>query len=147
EQLDLSPEREIQVVVVEVLMIDYLSIGETDRVNHTVEIDIVKLMVEMESYDMKSDKLDKKISKHEADQSVITSCYPTINNQLRNSSNPRQQATSNDGRITLQPVQGRQISFATGTSRTYTLGASRSNSGKQRTVICYNYKGEGHVSK
>ncbi|GJU59934.1 retrovirus-related pol polyprotein from transposon TNT 1-94 [Tanacetum coccineum] len=43
--------------------------------------------------------------------------------------------------------RGRQISFATGTSRTYTLGASGSNSGKQRTVICYNCKGEGHMSK
>ncbi|GKF91072.1 hypothetical protein Tco_0274773, partial [Tanacetum coccineum] len=30
---------------------------------------------------------------------------------------------------------------------TYTLGASGSNSGKQRTVICYNCKGEGHMSK
>nr|GEU79373.1 hypothetical protein [Tanacetum cinerariifolium] len=45
---------------------------------------------------------------------VIASCYPTINNQLRNSSNPRQQATINDGRISLQPVQERQVSFATG---------------------------------
>ncbi|GJU79247.1 retrovirus-related pol polyprotein from transposon TNT 1-94 [Tanacetum coccineum] len=44
---------------------------------------------------------------------VVTSRYPTTNNQLRNSSNPRQQATINDGRVTLQPVQGRQISFAT----------------------------------
>ncbi|GKE95969.1 ribonuclease H-like domain-containing protein [Tanacetum coccineum] len=44
-------------------------------------------------------------------------------------------------------TRGRQISFATGTSRTYTLGASGSNSGKQRTVICYNCKGEGHMSK
>nr|GEV53834.1 retrovirus-related Pol polyprotein from transposon TNT 1-94 [Tanacetum cinerariifolium] len=34
---------------------------------------------------------------------VITSRYPTTNNHLRNSSNPRQQATINDGRITLQP--------------------------------------------
>ncbi|GKD74247.1 hypothetical protein Tco_1332529, partial [Tanacetum coccineum] len=34
-----------------------------------------------------------------------------------------------------------------GTSRTYTLGASGGNSRKQRTVICYNYKGEGHMSK
>ncbi|GJX18258.1 hypothetical protein Tco_0219090 [Tanacetum coccineum] len=33
---------------------------------------------------------------------VVTSRYPTTNNQLRNSSNPRQQATINDGRITLQ---------------------------------------------
>ncbi|GJV41816.1 hypothetical protein Tco_1420256 [Tanacetum coccineum] len=45
---------------------------------------------------------------------VIISRYSTINNQLKNSSNPRQQATINDGRVTLQPVQGRQISFATG---------------------------------
>ncbi|GJU45093.1 hypothetical protein Tco_1202359 [Tanacetum coccineum] len=54
---------------------------------------------------------------------VVTSCYPITNNQPRNSSNSRQQATINDGRVILQPVQGRQISFATGTSRTYTPGA------------------------
>ncbi|GJS32234.1 retrovirus-related pol polyprotein from transposon TNT 1-94 [Tanacetum coccineum] len=46
---------------------------------------------------------------------VVTSRYPTTNNQLRNS--------------------------------TYTPRASGNNSGKQRTVICYNYKGEGHMSK
>ncbi|GJR35611.1 retrovirus-related pol polyprotein from transposon TNT 1-94 [Tanacetum coccineum] len=46
---------------------------------------------------------------------VVTSRYPTTNNQLRNS--------------------------------TYTLGASGSNSGKHMTVICYNCKGEGHMSK
>nr|GFA19135.1 hypothetical protein [Tanacetum cinerariifolium] len=68
-------------------------------------------------------------------------------NQGRNSSNPRRQAIINDGRVTLQPVQGRQISFATGTTRTYTPGASRSNYGKQRTIISYNCKGEGHMSK
>nr|GEV00807.1 hypothetical protein [Tanacetum cinerariifolium] len=78
---------------------------------------------------------------------VVTSCYLTTNNQLRNSSNPRQQTTINDGRVTLQLIQGSQISFATGTTRTYTPGASGSNSGKQRTVICYNCKGEGHMSK
>nr|GEV38667.1 hypothetical protein [Tanacetum cinerariifolium] len=57
--------------------------------------------------------------------SVVTSRYLTTNNQLRNSSNPRQQ----------------------GTTRTYTPGASRSHSGKQMTVICYNYKEEEHMSK
>ncbi|GKE45557.1 hypothetical protein Tco_1472841 [Tanacetum coccineum] len=55
---------------------------------------------------------------------IVTSRYLTTNNQLRNSLNPRQQATINDGRVTLQPVQGRQISFAMGTTRTYTPGAS-----------------------
>nr|GEW10619.1 reverse transcriptase domain-containing protein [Tanacetum cinerariifolium] len=69
------------------------------------------------------------------------------NHKLRNSSKPRQQATINDGRVTLQPIQGRQVSFATGTSRTYTPVASGSNSVKQMTVICYNCKGEGHMSK
>nr|GEV35128.1 copia protein [Tanacetum cinerariifolium] len=45
---------------------------------------------------------------------VVTSRYPTTNNQLRNSSNPRQQATINNGRVTLQPIHGRQTSLATG---------------------------------
>ncbi|GJS24472.1 putative ribonuclease H-like domain-containing protein [Tanacetum coccineum] len=78
---------------------------------------------------------------------VVTSCYPTTNNQLRNSSNPRQQATINNGILTLQPIQGRQTYLVAGTSRTYTLRSSGSNSGKQRTVICYNYKGEGHIGQ
>ncbi|GKE35955.1 ribonuclease H-like domain-containing protein, partial [Tanacetum coccineum] len=78
---------------------------------------------------------------------IVTSRNPTTNNQLRNLSNLRQQATINDGRVTLQPIQGRQTSFAVGTTRTYTPKASRSNSGKQRTVTCYNCKGEGYMSK
>nr|GFA29832.1 hypothetical protein [Tanacetum cinerariifolium] len=43
---------------------------------------------------------------------VVTSWYPTTNNQLRNLSNSRQQATINNGRVTLQPFQGRQSSLA-----------------------------------
>nr|GEY28826.1 hypothetical protein [Tanacetum cinerariifolium] len=39
---------------------------------------------------------------------IITTGYPLTNNQLRNSSNPRQQATINNGRVTIQPIQGRQ---------------------------------------
>ncbi|GJT51218.1 hypothetical protein Tco_0977375 [Tanacetum coccineum] len=35
---------------------------------------------------------------------IVTSRYPTTYNQLRNSSNPRQQATINDERVTLQLV-------------------------------------------
>nr|GFB14850.1 hypothetical protein [Tanacetum cinerariifolium]GFB14853.1 hypothetical protein [Tanacetum cinerariifolium] len=78
---------------------------------------------------------------------VVTSRYPTTNNQMRNSSNPRQQATINNGRVTLQSIQGRQTFLAAGTSRTYTQGASGNNFGKQRTVVCYNCKGECHMSK
>ncbi|GKA96752.1 hypothetical protein Tco_0818847 [Tanacetum coccineum] len=39
---------------------------------------------------------------------VFTPCYPSTNNQLRSSSNPRNQATIQDGRVTIQQVQGRQ---------------------------------------
>ncbi|GJW04069.1 retrovirus-related pol polyprotein from transposon TNT 1-94 [Tanacetum coccineum] len=78
---------------------------------------------------------------------VVTSRYPTTNNQLRTSSNPRQQATIYDGKVTVQPVQGRHTSYAAGTTRKYTSGASGSNTGKPRTVICYNCKGEGHIAK
>ncbi|GKD82165.1 hypothetical protein Tco_1349004, partial [Tanacetum coccineum] len=45
------------------------------------------------------------------------------------------------------PHSGETNFFAKGSTRTYTPGASGSNSGKQRTVICYNSKGEGHMSK
>ncbi|GJZ54988.1 integrase, catalytic region, zinc finger, CCHC-type containing protein [Tanacetum coccineum] len=50
--------------------------------------------------------------------SVITSRFPSTNNQLRNSSNPRQQETIHDGRVIVQPIEGRQSSFAAGTSGT-----------------------------
>nr|GEY40220.1 hypothetical protein [Tanacetum cinerariifolium] len=78
---------------------------------------------------------------------VVTSWYPPTNNQLRNSSNPRQQATINNGRVIIQPIQGRQNSLTAGMSRQYTSGLSGTNSGKQRVIVCYNCKGEGHSSK
>nr|GEW28131.1 Gag-Pol polyprotein [Tanacetum cinerariifolium] len=66
---------------------------------------------------------------------VVTSRYPTTNNQLRNSSNPMKQATINDGRVTLQPVQRRQVSFAIGTIRTYTPGVLGSELGSELTSL------------
>nr|GEW74524.1 retrovirus-related Pol polyprotein from transposon TNT 1-94 [Tanacetum cinerariifolium] len=78
---------------------------------------------------------------------VVTSRYPPTNNQLRNSSNPRQQATINNGRVTIQAIQGRQNSLTAGMSRQYTSGPSGTNLGKQRIIVCYNCKGEGHMLK
>nr|GEV05651.1 integrase, catalytic region, zinc finger, CCHC-type, peptidase aspartic, catalytic [Tanacetum cinerariifolium] len=71
---------------------------------------------------------------------VVSSCFPTTKNQLRNSSNPRQQATIHDGRVTVQPVQRRQGSFAASTSRT---SGNNSDPGiaegpVARTVITHN---------
>nr|GEW55584.1 hypothetical protein [Tanacetum cinerariifolium] len=78
--------------------------------------------------------------------SVVNSRYPATNNQLRTSSNPRQQATINDGRVTIQPIQGRQNHMSTGSSRPFASG-SGGPSGRQRVIVCYNCKGEGHMAK
>ncbi|GJW47941.1 retrovirus-related pol polyprotein from transposon TNT 1-94 [Tanacetum coccineum] len=80
---------------------------------------------------------------------VVTSHFPTTNNQLRNSSNPRQQATIHDGMVTVQLVQGRQSLFAAGTfgTRATISGTERNNSGQQRVVKCFNCQGEGHMSR
>ncbi|GJR91685.1 integrase, catalytic region, zinc finger, CCHC-type containing protein [Tanacetum coccineum] len=58
---------------------------------------------------------------------IIISHFPTTNNQLRNSSNLRQQATIHDGRVTIQPVYGRQS--------------------QQRAVKCFNCQEECHIAR
>nr|GEZ98069.1 retrovirus-related Pol polyprotein from transposon TNT 1-94 [Tanacetum cinerariifolium] len=78
--------------------------------------------------------------------SVVASQYPATNNQLRTYSNPRQQATINNRRVTIQPIQGRQNFVSAGSSRPFTSGQGGAP-GKQRVITCYNYKGEGHMSK
>nr|GEZ84777.1 hypothetical protein [Tanacetum cinerariifolium] len=77
---------------------------------------------------------------------VVTSRYPATNNQLRTSSNPRQQATINNGRVNIQPIQGRHNFMSAGSSRPFTSGSGGA-SDKQRVIMCYNCKGEGHMSK
>nr|GFC77129.1 hypothetical protein [Tanacetum cinerariifolium] len=78
--------------------------------------------------------------------SVVASRYPPTNNPLRTSSNPRQQATINNGSVTIQPIQGRKNHMLTSSSRPFVSG-SGGTSGKQRVIVCYNCKGEGHMSK
>ncbi|GKF53385.1 hypothetical protein Tco_0160295, partial [Tanacetum coccineum] len=47
---------------------------------------------------------------------IASSRFPTTNNQLRTSSNSRNQATIQDGRVTVQQVQGRQGQNYSGTT-------------------------------
>nr|GFA49429.1 hypothetical protein [Tanacetum cinerariifolium] len=54
---------------------------------------------------------------------VVTLRYPATNNQLRTLSNSRQQATINNGRVTIQPIQGRQNSMTAGSSRPFASGS------------------------
>ncbi|GJY58210.1 hypothetical protein Tco_0458102 [Tanacetum coccineum] len=55
------PESKLGNIQCYVLMIDCLSIVETDNVIHIVETDIVKLVVEVENFGMSSDEFDKEI--------------------------------------------------------------------------------------
>ncbi|GJR48395.1 hypothetical protein Tco_1316498 [Tanacetum coccineum] len=73
---------------------------------------------------------------------VASSRFPSTNNQLRTSSNPRNQATIQDGRVTVQQVQGGQGQSYSGTrykSNATSFGGNNA-SGQARIVKRYNYQ-------
>ncbi|GJW32869.1 reverse transcriptase domain-containing protein [Tanacetum coccineum] len=80
---------------------------------------------------------------------VMASRFPSTNKQLRTSSNLRNQATIQDGRVTVQQVQGSQgQSFAgTGTKGNATSFRGNNVTGQARIVKCYNCQGEGHTAR
>ncbi|GKC90310.1 integrase, catalytic region, zinc finger, CCHC-type containing protein [Tanacetum coccineum] len=75
--------------------------------------------------------------------------FPSTNNQLRTSSNSRNQTTIPDGRVTVQQVQGRQGQNYVGNSyKGNATSLGRNNVGGQaRVVKCYNCHGEGHMAR
>ncbi|GJV40928.1 retrovirus-related pol polyprotein from transposon TNT 1-94 [Tanacetum coccineum] len=79
---------------------------------------------------------------------VASSRFPTTNNQLRTSSNPRNQATIQDGRVTgVNKFQGRQgkLFGILVRSNVLVLGGN-TTSGQARVVKCYNCQGEGRMA-
>ncbi|GJW81486.1 retrovirus-related pol polyprotein from transposon TNT 1-94 [Tanacetum coccineum] len=82
---------------------------------------------------------------------------PQINNQLRTSSNTRNQATIQDGRVVVQNDQGRQnqnqnqIYFARGNGAAGNGGAQNraenANAGQGKPVKYYNCNGLGHIAR
>ncbi|GJR66947.1 hypothetical protein Tco_0013012 [Tanacetum coccineum] len=58
---------------------------------------------------------------------VASSRFPSTNNHLRTSSNPRNHATIQDGRVTMQQVQGRQEQNYSGTTYKSNATSSRGN--------------------
>nr|GEU38659.1 retrotransposon protein, putative, unclassified [Tanacetum cinerariifolium] len=75
--------------------------------------------------------------------------FPSTNNQLRASSNPKNQATIQDGRVIVQQVQGRQGQSYAGNSYKGNATSSGGNNtgGHARMVKCYNCQGEGHMAR
>ncbi|GJX38280.1 retrovirus-related pol polyprotein from transposon TNT 1-94 [Tanacetum coccineum] len=71
---------------------------------------------------------------------VASSRFPSTNNLLRTSSNPGNQATIQDGMVTVKQVQGRQGKNYSGTTYKGNATSSKGNttSGLARVVKCYN---------
>ncbi|GJR65588.1 hypothetical protein Tco_0011653 [Tanacetum coccineum] len=71
---------------------------------------------------------------------VASSRFPLTHNQLRTSSNLRNQATIQDDRVTMQQVQGRQgQSYADNSYKGNAMSFGGNNAGGQaRVVKCYN---------
>ncbi|GJV06142.1 retrovirus-related pol polyprotein from transposon TNT 1-94 [Tanacetum coccineum] len=80
---------------------------------------------------------------------VMASHFSSTNNQLRTSSNPRNQATIQDGRVTVQQVQERHgQSFAgMGTKGNATSSRGNNAASQARVIKCYNCQGEGHMAR
>ncbi|GKA43449.1 hypothetical protein Tco_0736173 [Tanacetum coccineum] len=76
---------------------------------------------------------------------VASSRLPSTNNQLRTSSNLRNQATIQDDKVIVQQVQGRQGQSYAGTGYKGNATSSRGNNagGQARVVKCYNYQDPG----
>ncbi|GJS70985.1 uncharacterized mitochondrial protein-like protein [Tanacetum coccineum] len=80
---------------------------------------------------------------------LASSRFPSTNNQLRTSSNLRNQATIQDGRVTVQQVQGKQGQSYAGTSYkgNATSYGGNNTGGQARVVKCYNCQAEGHMAR
>ncbi|GJT58539.1 retrovirus-related pol polyprotein from transposon TNT 1-94 [Tanacetum coccineum] len=89
------------------------------------------------------------INKAMAFLSAVASRFSPSNNQLRTLSNLRNQATIQDGRVTVQQVQGRQDQSYASTGNRGIATTSKGNVavGPPRVVKCYNCQGEGHMTR
>ncbi|GKF31032.1 hypothetical protein Tco_0100830 [Tanacetum coccineum] len=76
---------------------------------------------------------------------VASSRFPSTNNQLRTSSNPRKQATMQDDKVIVQQVQGRQGQSYSGTG--YKSNATSFGGNNASVVKCYNYQCKGHMDR
>ncbi|GKB01467.1 hypothetical protein Tco_0829511 [Tanacetum coccineum] len=87
------------------------------------------------------------INKAMAILSAVASRFPPSTNQIRTSSNPRNQATIQDGKVIVQQVQGRQTQSYTSTGNKGIATTSKGNfaAGQPRVVKCYNFQREWHM--
>ena len=73
---------------------------------------------------------------------------PSSNNQLRTSSNLRNQAIVEDGKVMVQNVQGRQnVNQRNAVRGNFQNRGANVNQGQGRQPKCYNCGGLGHIAR
>nr|GFB20458.1 hypothetical protein [Tanacetum cinerariifolium] len=94
------------------------------------------------------------------DQESQLTFLPQTNNQLRTSSNARNQATVQDDRVVVQNVQGRPnksqwmnpwggsaAGYGGAQNRVGNVNQGQARPGQARTMKCYNCNGTGHIAR
>ncbi|GKA86756.1 hypothetical protein Tco_0808467 [Tanacetum coccineum] len=114
---------------------------------HSYQAPTVQQVLAVPSFNPTDDPIESLNKAMAFISTTFASRFPQTNNQLRTSSNPRNQATIQDGRVTVQTVQGRQNQgYANNGARNNTI--TRGNNeivvgGQGRVVKCYNCQEEG----
>ncbi|GJX32978.1 retrovirus-related pol polyprotein from transposon TNT 1-94 [Tanacetum coccineum] len=93
------------------------SVPQIEYITHLAEFPQIDSGLAVPVFKQGDDRIDAINKMMSFLSTVVTSYFPSTNNQLRNSSNPRQQATIHDGRVSVQPLQGRQNSYAAGNGK------------------------------
>ncbi|GJS75494.1 retrovirus-related pol polyprotein from transposon TNT 1-94 [Tanacetum coccineum] len=104
---------------------DDCDVQATNIILHGLPPDVYALVNHQEA--AKREDLIECINKAMTFLSVVASRFPPSNNQLRTSSNPRNQATIQDGRVTIQQFQERQSQSFAGTRNRGIATTSRGN--------------------
>nr|GFB29070.1 retrovirus-related Pol polyprotein from transposon TNT 1-94 [Tanacetum cinerariifolium] len=119
-------------------------------------LDNVKMLLE-------GSELTKEDKESQFTLALLTQSYrtflPQTNNQLRTSSNPKNQATVQDGRVVVQNAQGRPnrgqgmnpwggnaAGYGEAHNRVENVNQGQARPGQARAVKCYNCNGTGHIA-
>nr|GEX32450.1 retrovirus-related Pol polyprotein from transposon TNT 1-94 [Tanacetum cinerariifolium] len=116
-----------------------------------------------EAHAMENKMLLERLSQPTADPLALlsnTTFLPQTNNQLRTSSNPRNQATVQDSRVVVQNIQGRPnrgqeinpqgrsaAGYGEAQYRVGNVNQGQARPGQARTMKCYNCNGTSHIAR
>nr|GEX28325.1 hypothetical protein [Tanacetum cinerariifolium] len=128
---------------------EYMILSGADNRPPMLDKDLTKKYVELSATQKIQADCDMKATNIIL-QGLPADIYSLVNHhRLRTSSIPRNQATIQYDKVTVQKVQGKQGQNYSGTTYKSNATSSKGNtaSGEARVVKCYNCQGEGHMAR